>query len=424
MRSSPPPPTSQEAEHSFWMDFERGRAVCVPAPPLPLTTFDAMMTDHHHHGRTTTTATATARQAEGAAVLLNRYWGALAPPVEEQVGLGLDDSPGGGTKGVGGPLPGRPPRPESYREDTAAASGLCACGDRRGSGGGVATSAAGVGGPTGSCTGEGGRLPPAGGADRRHGVCHELAAAAESGWDFSSRWAGACSRGARTRARSGEEGEAAAVSRQGFRGGSSGGGLGGEKNDNGEEEGGGVFFLCETATTSVVPVDLNAFLHRAELNIARLNHALASPPAGAAPETGGQPPLPRLLSLDDIQRRFLSRRRGGGRSSWSSSSSSSLVEKLTHQGEADFAAAADEDAPKAASPNAGGGAVDGDGDGDGGDGGDGPLPGGESLPLSRRTMLFLAAARARAKAMEQTMWDGETAMWRDLLLPTGWKVVG
>lgn len=49
----------QEAEHAFWMNFERGRAVCVPALPPPRKTFDAML-----HGVT----------LEGAAVLLNRYW--------------------------------------------------------------------------------------------------------------------------------------------------------------------------------------------------------------------------------------------------------------------------------------------------------------------------------------------------------------
>ncbi|CAN0360273.1 unnamed protein product [Ectocarpus sp. 6 AP-2014] len=50
---------SLEAEHAFWMNFERGRAVCVPALPPPRKTFDAML-----HGVT----------LEGAAVLLNRYW--------------------------------------------------------------------------------------------------------------------------------------------------------------------------------------------------------------------------------------------------------------------------------------------------------------------------------------------------------------
>ena len=425
---------SQEAEHAFWMDFERGRAVCVPAPPPPPTTSDAMMSPyhyphHHYHGRMTATATTTTttRQPEGAAVLLNRYWGALAPPAEEPVGLGLDDSPGGGRKGVGGPLPSRPPRPESYREDAAAASGVCACGrGGEGEGGGsedtpsvesVVPTA--VDGSTGSWGGEGGKVSPGGRVDRCYGMCHELAAAAESGWDFSSRWAGVCSRGTRSRGRTKR---VAAAGRKEFSGENDGVRAGGESNENDgkkTKKEGGVFCLCESATTSVVPVDLNAFLHRAELNIARLHHALAlagrakseeSEPdfegAAAAPESGGQPPL---LSLDQIQRRFLSHRRGGGgglvRGSWSSSSSS-LMEKLSHQGDVGFASAADEDA--------------GDGGGGCGGGGDEPLPaGGESLPLSRRTMLFLAAARARAKAIEQTMWDGGSALWRDVLLPTG-----
>eukprot|EP00903_Cladosiphon_okamuranus_P020327 g18650.t1 len=397
---------SLEAEHAFWMDFERGRAVCVPVPPPPLATYDAPMTVDP---RGKNCATPTARQPEGAAVLLNRYWGALAPPAEEPVGLGLDDSPGHDKKGVGGPLPGRPPRPESYREDAAVALGLFARGvgggrGDEGSGGrdSNAAAAAGVGGSTGSCAEE------LCGVHHHPGVCHELAAAAESGWDFSSRWAGLCSRAARSG--SGERGGAAGHKEFSAR--------------NGGDKGGDVFRLCETATTSVVPVDLNAFLHRAELNIARLHHALAehrgsgmeSAPAGAVPEIGGQSPpppppqAPRLLSLDDIQRRFLSRRRGGGMSSWSSSSSS-LVEKLSHQGDLGFATAADDDAaPETDSPRAA----------SGGGGSDDPLsPGGESLPLSRQTMLFLAAARARAKAMEQTMWDGRSALWRDVLLPTG-----
>ncbi|CAN0019612.1 unnamed protein product, partial [Hapterophycus canaliculatus] len=89
---------SLEAEHAFWMDSERGRSVRIPR----------------------------SSDAAGSAAGL-----------------------------VGGPLPSRPPRPESFREDAEAALGKCTCGD--------------------------------GGGD---GICHELAAAAESGWDFSSRWAG------------------------------------------------------------------------------------------------------------------------------------------------------------------------------------------------------------------------------------------
>lgn len=359
----------QEAEHAFWMDFERGRAVCVPAPTPPLKTFHAM-----EHGA----------PPEGAAVLLNRYWGALNPPAPE----GLISGPAGG---VGGPLSSRPPRPESYREDAEA---------------------------------------------EKVGVCHELAAAAESGWDFSSRWARVpC--GARRDSSSSysyssttDEGEAAerqeqeqqapAEGRNGGKGkgGEAEGKLGGSAGAEGES-----FCLYDTATTSVVPVDLNAFLHRAELNIARLHHALAlmdndeeiegcgntaaAAAAAAAGATAGgldgedlpQPPRsprspPPLLSLDEIQRRFLSRRRGSSTASWSSSSSS-LAEEPAHDSEAGSGADAedDEDARRNRSI--------------------------QDRPLGRKVVLFLAAARARAKAMDQTMWDERAAVWRDLLLPTG-----
>ncbi|CAM9331971.1 unnamed protein product [Ectocarpus sp. 12 AP-2014] len=179
-----------------------------------------------------------------------------------------------------------------------------------------------------------------------------------------------------------------------------------EGEDGEDEEEGDAFRLSATATTSVVPVDLNAFLHRVELNIARLHHALAGnptdrkePASSETPDDPTPPTMPPLLSLDEIQRRFLSRRRGSTKS-WSSMSST-LMEKLTRQGELEFGS---EEADMT-SPTASGG-------------GDGRL-GLESRALSRKVMLFAAAARARAKAMEQTMWDGRSALWRDLLLPTG-----
>ncbi|CAN0055782.1 unnamed protein product, partial [Ectocarpus sp. 4 AP-2014] len=225
------------------------------------------------------------------------------------------------------------------------------------------------------------------------GACHELAAAAESGWDFSSRWAGLSSRGrSASTAASSEDRDKSTSSMEG--------------EDGEDEEEGDAFRLSATATTSVVPVDLNAFLHRAELNIARLHHALAGHRANRkeaasseTPDDPTPPTMPPLLSLDEIQRRFLSRRRCSMKS-WSSISST-LMEKLARQGELGFGF----EEADTTSPTASGG-------------GDGGL-GLESRPLSRKAMLFAAAARARAKAMEQTMWDGRSAFWRDLLLPTG-----
>ncbi|CAM9387576.1 unnamed protein product [Ectocarpus sp. 12 AP-2014] len=390
---------SLEAEHAFWMNFERGRAVCVPALPPPLKTFDAML-----HGVT----------LEGAAVLLNRYWGALDPPPAAGVG----DTAGG--KGVTGPLLSRPPRPESFREDTEVSleqQHQCCCGggnscasdavrgcksysggedrDRPADAGDIAgdvASGAATSGTPGAVDSD-----SAGIADHEaaglSGACHELAAAAESGWDFSSRWAGLSSRGrsASTAASSGDRDKSTSSM---------------EGEDGEDEEEGDAFRLSATATTSVVPVDLNAFLHRVELNIARLHHALAGnptdrkePASSETPDDPTPPTMPPLLSLDEIQRRFLSRRRGSTKS-WSSMSST-LMEKLTRQGELEFGS---EEADMT-SPTASGG-------------GDGRL-GLESRALSRKVMLFAAAARARAKAMEQTMWDGRSALWRDLLLPTG-----
>lgn len=420
----------QEAEHAFWMDFERGRAVCVPALPPPSQTSTAMS-----HGTT----------PEGAAVLLNRYWGALDPPT------GLDDAAGG--KGVGGPLPLRPPRPESFREDMDAARGKCACGhasenaeDQEG----------------GAEKGIIGGLPVGSGPN---GACHELAAAAESGWDFSSRWAGIASRDERmlsgkgicpTRVMAtaaGAAAVAAAVAEAEADAEESGSDRATQegkdkrhdaKDEEGEKEEHKPFCLCEIATTSVVPVDLNSFLHRAELNIARLHHALAGGPVSSyratslssssscsssenndgvscTPTTEPSSPArdgetmrgnpiaahsvpgtyaeyPPLLSLDEIQRQFLARKRLNA-ISWASSSAT-LIEKLKRQGKVDFAASADGES---------GADVHGsDGFGDEG-----------ARPLSRKAMLFAAAARSRSKAMEQTMWDGSSDLWRDVLLPTG-----
>lgn len=56
----------------------------------------------------------------------------------------------------------------------------------------------------------------------------------------------------------------------------------------------------------------------------------------------------------------------------------------------------------------------------GNDGGkDKPSGSGASRPLCRKAVLFATAARARAEAMEYTMWDESSGLWRDLLLPTG-----
>ena len=400
---SPPPPPLQESEHAFWMDFERGRAVCVPAPPPPYKTSKAKS-----YGTS----------AEGAAVLLNRYWGLLDPPA------GFDDGSGG--KGVGGPLSSRRPRPESYREDVESASGVCACGNPT-----VTKAQEAVGGVGGRGGGGGGMGIGVG----PYGACHELAAAAESGWDFSSRWAGIRSRGDRM------------TSCEMFS--EDGRGLSGpsyERRASGEEkvEGGRKgerFCVCDTATTAVVPVDLNAFLHRTELNIARLHHALlgsrshlpsslsssapslgrpctpaSNSPAGAAYSRGrfaksgaartaenasgaagggAMPPPPpahteaALLTLDEIQRRYLAYRRNHTDSL--SASSGTLVAALARQ---DSAGDGDVVASEA-------------------------LGRGEARPLCRKSILFAAAAHARSKAMEQTMWDGKASLWRDLLLPTG-----
>lgn len=435
------------------MDFEKGRAVCVPALPPPAKTAAAM---------------SQGSSPEGAAVLLNRYWGVLDPPTTE-----LDDASGG--RGVGGPLPSRRPRPESYREDAGATRGECVCGSGKANasaGGGLGAGQTAEGGKGGG-GGGGGGVGVGVGPD---GACHELAAAAESGWDFSSRWAGLASRGERMASFEAFPVGSVPVRGVGRRRGdseSSGSGGGGGGNGNGRDRD-GVFCLCEMATTAVVPVDLNAFLHRAELNIARLHHALACCcPAGSSslcasplsssslsplPRQGsvrdapgstlGSPrepaaaaavaattatagggggvaqaeeeevsasassakpevPLPTiaieapaLLGLNEMQRHYLARRRRHI-TSWSSSSSS-LLEKLAREGEAEPSAVDDHDVGS-----------------DGGGTAEGSLVGWAGTALCREALLFMSAARARADAMEQTMWDGGSALWRDLLLPTG-----
>lgn len=528
---------SQELEHAFWMDFERGRAVCAPAPPPPAPA-----------GLSTPCSQALAR--DGGVVLLNRYWGALEPPT----GPGEDDAANvGGGRGVSRPLPFRPPRPESYREDKAAAHGICSCSGGRGKGGGGGGGEGGEGVKEGRSVcgveGEGGVGPS--------GICHELAAAAESGWDFSSRWGGSggcieVGAGAGGRVAGGENSAADNVvlnrlwregSEKDFSNESNinrvGGGVANVGNDTvsggggacgrvegspGEGGAGGAgtagrdassrsssFCLCQIATTAVVPADLNAFMHRAELNIARLHHAhhvaslaaschhsptlasVSSCPsplpsdaganagadsdqqntrprlaetaaaatstavgveaqqqqtsreectrveeqAKAAGSGGGggggdhnrdnnatgtattiatnSTPPPPLLTLDEIQRRYLSR----DRRTYGSSSGFIFLDCLPPEvtaggGPATRQCRTDSDDRESSSEAAAGYGVEFD------------VRVVESQgALCQKAMLLLAAARARAKAMEQTMWDDRQALWRDLLLPTGtYNVMG
>lgn len=359
----------QEVEHAFWMDFERGRAVCVPAvSPLAKNA----------------SANSFGTPPEGGAVLLNRYWGALDPPEE------LNGTSGG--KGVGGPLPSRPPRPESYREDTATAAGHLPLEKN--------------GWPGSASAGTTGEVPCGDGGDGSSvhqgpmGVCHELAAAAESGWDFSSRWGGTSFHARRS----------TACLRPPRREGA---------HEQGEREAGGgkaaVFSLLYMATTAVVPVDLNAFLHRMELNVARLHHALSTPRVDAGASDAGQQGGPSLLTLDEMQRVFLSRPGG------LSHSSNGLLEELVQQqqqqkGRSD--AGTGSLFPRNCHAAAGAGA------GTGGGQAEPAFIEEGDRPLSQKTMLFCAAARARARAMEQTMWDEKLALWRDLLLPTGMSTCG
>ncbi|CAM9566394.1 unnamed protein product [Scytosiphon promiscuus] len=347
---------SLEAEHAFWMDFGRGRAVHVPhSPDSPV---------------------------DGP--VLNRYWGVLDPPSTR----GPDDdatTTENSSGAVGGPLLSRSPRPESYREDAEAALGKCACGGGGGAGG---------------------------------GICHELAAAAESGWDFSSRWAGVSSRDGKRETKpwlpEGENGVGRGAREKQRQQ---------QKEQQHRLEGRRrTFCLCQSAATSVVPVDLNAFLHRAELNIARLHHVLhaaadetehANGPRGRGtgqavegdeePSESPLPPLLPLLSVREMQRQFLCRLRidgGGGGGNTDGGGSGLLEGKLVTR----------EDEVQSVPGESSGG--------DNGVSDEPPVLGG-SRPLCGKTVLFAAAARTRAEAMEKTMWDEGSGLWRDLLLPTG-----
>lgn len=354
----------QEVEHAFWMDFERGRAVCVPA-------VSSIAKNASENSFRT--------PLEGGVVLLNRFWGALDPPKE------LNGT--SGWKGVGGPLPSRPPRPESYREDMATAAGYLPLEKN---------------GWTGSTSaGTTGEVPYGDGGDGSNGhqgpmgISHELAAAAESGWDFSSRWGGTSFHARRPTAclrpplREGDREQE-------------------EREPIGEKA--AAFSLLYTATTAVVPVDLNAFLHRMELNVARLHHALSTPLVAASNASNAeQREGPSLLTLDEMQRAFLSYPQG---LSHPLCHTRGLLEKLLQQ---------QQQQQQKRRSDAGTGSLSPRNCDDRGDRSqEEPAFVAEGdRPLSRKTMLFCAAARARARAMEQTMWDDESALWRDLLLPTG-----
>ncbi|CAM9549185.1 unnamed protein product, partial [Choristocarpus tenellus] len=192
-----------ELEYAFWMDQNLGRAVEIPC------------VSPHSSLRS---------PAPSPIVVLNRYWGG---PSLTSRGMALR------------------PRPEAFREDAVtymdthvayhddqvneknAEVGACGSGlgDRNAWKVGVL------------------------------GCCQELAAAAESGWDFSSRWLGPAA-------------------------GASEGSVAGDNIEEGEGEGvktsfrQKAFFLGDLRTTGIVPAELNSFLHRVELNMARLHHAL------------------------------------------------------------------------------------------------------------------------------------------------------
>ncbi len=125
------------------------------------------------------------------------------------------------------------PRPESWAEDVAVAAAL--------------------------------------GADEAAEIFAEIAAAAESGWDFSSRWF--VGEGA-------EEG--GHVDGHGDGGGHAGGG--------GDMEGSAA--LRRTATSQIAPVDLNAILYRNEITLAEL-HARADGGGGGGGGGGGARALAR-----------------------------------------------------------------------------------------------------------------------------------
>lgn len=470
------------------MDFEKGRAVCAPVPP-PTPTSPTSGAPR---------CQAVARERAGV-VLLNRYWGALEPPIVP----GTDDATVGGGRGVSRPLPCRPPRPESYREDAAAARGIC-----EPDGASRRTQPRSGGG--GSDCGDGAERVGVG----PDGICHELAAAAESGWDFSSRWGDGGGRDAPAGSAASAasyleylEGMEGGLVATGVAGGGGegdaavGGGIGdesgrqgdwkedrnrGEGRDRAPSAGDESFSLCDTATTAFVPVDLNAFMHRAELNIARLHHAhhVASvaaasgcdasdepeqhPLPGAAEVAGAHaattarddghedsgarsrentksstrgrrcsssdstttnatpPPPPALLTLDEIQRQYLSR----DRRVYGSSSGFVTLDRLPPEMVGGVSVAAVPGGVDRGSSGSIGVRQDRDCSDDS-EAGVGGSAGGYGLgfdvravvrsrgALCQKAMLYLAAARARAKAIEQTMWDDERALWRDLVLPTG-----
>ncbi|CAM9251232.1 unnamed protein product, partial [Hapterophycus canaliculatus] len=174
------------------------------------------------------------------------------------------------------------------------------------------------------------------------------------------------------------------------------------------------FRLCQSATTSVVPVDLNAFLHRAELNIARLHHALdvtaavlvddadgggarAAGEAVEANKVAPTTPQPPLLSLGELQRQLLLRLRddGGSEGEDIGGGEGGLAETKLTPRQSEMQSVSLES------------------------GGDEPSVGGGKRPLCRKAVFFGAAARARAETMETTMWDKSSGLWRDLLLLTG-----
>ncbi|CAM9636426.1 unnamed protein product, partial [Sphacelaria rigidula] len=246
------------------------------------------------------------------------------------------------------------------------------------------------------------------------GICHELAAAAESGWDFSSRWGD----GGRRDALAASAASAASylVVLEEMEGGMGATGVAGGGSSEDES-----FCLCDTATTAVVPADLNAFMHRAELNIARLHHAhhartrentnsssrgRRSSSSASTTTNATPPPPPALLTLDEIQRRYLSRDRRVYGSSSGFVTLDCLPPEIVDRTYSDDCESSSE---AGVGVTAGGFGL----------GSDVRAVVRSRGALCQKAMLLLAAARARAKAIEQTMWDDDQALWRDLLLPTG-----
>ncbi|CAN0367758.1 unnamed protein product, partial [Discosporangium mesarthrocarpum] len=315
-----------ELEYAFWMDPKRGRAVHIPhrRPTASRFSSNPSLSSFNKTGMEGAPQAQKSQPPPPPPVshVLNRYWGGAA--LESQ-GLA------------------RGPRPESFREDAETLieafrirpvaeffgyADLPQHGAEAGPGAGA------------------GALPPMrGGIGRR--CCQELAAAAESGWDFSSRWAvNPAQEGAH-----GREGE---------------------------------FFLGDTATTGIVPADLNAFLHRFELNLARVHHALDR--QGQVPGScQGTCQGPSLLSITEMQMLLLEHRRGHDLQQ-------TRTETTTEAG-----------------AGVGGGAsrlwVDSGGSG--------------RQVLCSGALGFLERAWERASAMDEVMWDPVHSIWRDLILETG-----